>query len=182
MTSCGGNMRTVHTFGNGRWRKLKTSVFLRKGAHTRVEYGHPWVFAGEIERMEGTPEPGALVDVFRHSGKYVGTGTYSPHSQIRVRIVSRTPVDRLDKSFFVRRFEQCRRFRERWLPGAESYRAVYGEADFLPGLIVDKFANVGDSGSDGCPAPSRIARFTAKRIFCPASSSTNSPMSSSCRC
>jgi len=142
MTSCGGNMRTVHTFGNGRWRKLKTSVFLRKGAHTRVEYGHPWVFAGEIERMEGTPEPGALVDVFRHSGKYVGTGTYSPHSQIRVRIVSRTPVDRLDKSFFVRRFEQCRRFRERWLPGAESYRAVYGEADFLPGLIVDKFANV----------------------------------------
>lgn len=118
------------------------TVFLERQRKKRLEEGHPWIYANEIERTEGEPEPGALVDVHSHSGQYLATGYYNPASQIRVRVVSYQPLEEMSKAFFIERFNRCRELRERFLGEATAYRAVYGEADFLPGLVVDRFGDV----------------------------------------
>lgn len=118
------------------------TVFLHKKRKKRLEAGHPWVFRSEIERIEGEPPAGALVPVHTHAGQYLATGYYNPASQITVRIVSREPLEEMTHDFFVQRLRRCLAHRERFVPGARSYRLVYGEADFLPGLIVDRFEDI----------------------------------------
>lgn len=122
---------------------MAASVYLQRKRKKRVEEGHPWIFANEIERVEpAEPEPGDLVDVYTHSGTYLATGYYNQASQIRVRIISYEPLEAMDKAFFAERLIRCRELRRRFLPDATAYRAVYGEADFLPGIVVDRFADV----------------------------------------
>lgn len=117
-------------------------VFLHKKRKKRLEAGHPWVFQSEIERVEGDWTPGDLVPVYQSNGQYLATGYYNPASQIAVRIVSREPLAAMTKEWFAQRFAVCRQLRERFVSGGHSYRLVYGEADGLPGLIVDKFEDV----------------------------------------
>ncbi|CAM2832235.1 class I SAM-dependent rRNA methyltransferase [Paenibacillus sediminis] len=118
------------------------SVILQRSRKKRLEQGHPWIYNNEIERVEGEPVPGDLVEVLNHKGRYLATGYYNPASQITVRIVSYKSLERMDKAFFVERFRSCLKHRDRFLGEADAYRLVYGEADFLPGLIVDRFADV----------------------------------------
>lgn len=118
------------------------TVFLHKKRKKRLEAGHPWVYRSEIERIEGEPAAGALVPVHTHAGQYLATGYYNPASQITVRIVSREPLEEMTHDFFAQRLRRCLAHRERFVPGARSYRLVYGEADFLPGLIVDRFEDI----------------------------------------
>lgn len=118
------------------------SVILERSRKKRLEKGHPWVYAGEVASVEGEPEAGGLVDVLNHQGRFLAVGYYNPASQIRVRIVSHSPLATMDTAFFAERFTNCLQHRERFLPGADAYRLVYGEADFLPGLIVDRFGDV----------------------------------------
>ncbi|MDO3678048.1 class I SAM-dependent rRNA methyltransferase [Paenibacillus ehimensis] len=117
-------------------------VVLQKKRKKRLEEGHPWVYRSEIERVEGEAPPGGLVSVHTHAGQYLATGYYNPASQLTVRIVSYEPMEEMTHAYFVRRIQECKEHRERFLPHAGSYRLVYGEADFLPGLIVDKFEDV----------------------------------------
>ncbi|ASA26458.1 class I SAM-dependent rRNA methyltransferase [Paenibacillus donghaensis] len=118
------------------------SVILDKNRKKRLEQSHPWVFAGEIASVEGEPQAGRLVEVLNHQKRYLATGYYNPASQITVRIVSQAPLAAMDTAFFIERFTQCLEHRQRFLPGADAYRLVYGEADFLPGLIVDRFGEI----------------------------------------
>lgn len=117
-------------------------VYLHKKRKKRLEEGHPWVYRTEIERVEGETEPGRLVAVHRHDGQYLATGYYNPASQLTVRIVSYEPLAELTHDWFADRLRHAKAHRERFLPEARSYRLVYGEADFMPGLIVDKFEDV----------------------------------------
>lgn len=117
------------------------SVILQRNRRKRLEQGHPWIYNNEIETVEGDPVPGELVAVLNHQRRFLATGYYNPASQITVRVVSYQPLEQLDKAFFVARFQDCVKHRER-LVQEYSYRLVYGEADFLPGLIVDKFGDV----------------------------------------
>lgn len=118
------------------------SVILERNRKKRLEQGHPWVYASEVASVEGEPEVGGLVDVLNHQGRFLAVGYYNPASQIRVRIVSQGPLAAMDTDFFVERFATCLEHRNRFLPGADAYRLVYGEADFLPGLIVDRFGDI----------------------------------------
>lgn len=118
------------------------SVTLQRSRKKRLEQGHPWVYAGEIASVEGEPQNGGLVDILNHQGRFLAAGYYNPASQIRVRVVSHQPLAEMDTAFFTERFQSCLRHRNRFLPGADAYRLVYGEADFLPGLIVDRFGDV----------------------------------------
>ncbi|AZK46830.1 class I SAM-dependent rRNA methyltransferase [Paenibacillus lentus] len=117
------------------------SVILQRSRKKRLEQGHPWIFNNEIERVEGDPEPGSLVAVRDWRGKFLATGYYNPASQITVRVVSYQPLEAMDVAFFTQRFEQCLAHRRRFVQ-EDAYRFVYGEADFLPGLIVDRFGDV----------------------------------------
>lgn len=114
---------------------------MSKARKKRIEQGHPWVFASEIDRLDGEAVPGGLVNVATHQGRYLATGYWNPKSQITVRILSYDPMEALDLSFFKERFQRCKAHRERFLRDRDC-RLVYGEADLLPGLIVDRFGDV----------------------------------------
>lgn len=118
------------------------TVVLKRKRQNRIEQGHPWIFQSEIERTEGEGEPGQLVRVVTYQGAFLATGYWNPKSQITVRVVAYTELASMDVDFLTTRFQEARKHRQRFLGDAASYRAVYGEADFLPGLVVDKFADV----------------------------------------
>lgn len=122
-------------------RMERAKAVLKKERKKRTESGHPWLFAGEIDRMEGEATPGELVDVVNHQGRYVATGYWNPASQITIRIVAHKPIAAMDEAFFKEKLEQCKQHRMRFVNGTDC-RLVYGEADFLPGLIVDRFGDV----------------------------------------
>lgn len=121
---------------------MVASVFLIRKRKKRLEEGHPWIFANEIERVEGEPGPGEIVHVRSHTGQFLASGYYNEASQIRVRVVGYEPLEELTRELLTERLLRCRELRERFLPEATAYRAVYGEADFLPGLVVDRFGDV----------------------------------------
>lgn len=111
-------------------------------AETALHSGHPWVYDTEITAAPDTlPVPGAIVDVFGPKGSWLGAGFFSPSSKIRVRIVSRNANDRMDESFWKRRLEYAWAYRKAVLAPEEldCCRIVFGEADSLPGLTVDRF-------------------------------------------
>lgn len=106
-----------------------------------MEQGHPWIYASEIERLEGEAQPGDLVDVVNHQGRYLATGYWNPKSQITVRVVAYEPIEAMDADFFRTRLRECQEHRRRFVADSDC-RLVYGEADFLPGLVVDRFNDV----------------------------------------
>lgn len=113
-------------------------VLLKRGRDGRLRAGHPWVYAGEVERVDGQPEPGEIVALRNNSGHFLGRGYYNPASQIVVRRL--TEVDEpVERDFFRRRLSAALALRRGTLPGETSFRLVFGEGDGLPGLIVDKF-------------------------------------------
>ncbi|RXZ77307.1 class I SAM-dependent rRNA methyltransferase [Paenibacillaceae bacterium] len=122
--------------------ETRTVIALRQERRKRLEQGHPWVFANEAGRIEGTALPGSLVDVTDHRGRYLATGYWNPSSQIAVRIIAYQPIEEMDKAFFVERFQRCLEHRQRFAENPLYCRLVHGEADFLPGLTVDRFGSV----------------------------------------
>lgn len=117
---------------------VKKQIILRKNEEHRLLAGHQWVFSNEIKAIHGSPEAGDIIELLRHDEKLLGVGFYNPHSLIAFRLLSREP-ETVTFEFFERRIAQALRLRERLYPGAETFRLVHGEADFLPGLIIDKY-------------------------------------------
>lgn len=118
--------------------EITTKIFLRKGAQHRVESGHPWVYQSELDYIDGEFQPGDIVDVYNFRQRFIGRGYINPRSQIIVRLLSRQQ-EVIDRDFFKRRIETAWKYRQRFLAEPEYCRLVYGEADFLPALIIDKF-------------------------------------------
>ena len=114
-------------------------------AERSLNAGHPWVYGEEITAAPETePENGALVDVVSRRGSWLGTGLLSLHSKIRVRILSRNANDRFDQDFWRRRIQYAWAYRKTVM-GPEDLdccRVVFGEADQLPGLTVDRFHDI----------------------------------------
>ena len=116
------------------------TITLRKTRETRVRGGHPWIYASEIEKVDGAFENGDIVDVNDFRGKFIGRGFYNPQSQISLRILTRKD-EPCDREFFARRIRDAWEYRK-LLCDPMSCRLIYSESDFLPGLVVDKFADV----------------------------------------
>lgn len=114
---------------------------LKRGSDRRVKGGHPWIFSNEIGQCSGDGQPGATVQIHAADGSYLGTGYYNPHSLIAIRILSRQREDIDDPAFYRERLLRALSYRQNIYPGWETFRAVYGEADFLPGLVVDKYGD-----------------------------------------
>ena len=113
---------------------------LRKTRETRVRGGHPWIYASEIEKVEGEFDNGDIVDVCDFRGKFIGRGFYNPLSQISLRILTRND-EPCDRAFFEKRVRDAWEYRK-LMCDPDSCRLIYSESDFLPGLVVDKFADV----------------------------------------
>jgi len=113
-------------------------VKLKKININRILNGHPWVFDNEIDKMRGIPLAGEVVDVLNFDKTFIGKGFYNPNSKIRVRILSRNQDELLDDEFFYNRIKSAYEYRLK-LGHKNAFRVVFGEADFLSGLVVDKY-------------------------------------------
>ncbi len=112
-------------------------VYLRKKIAPRIANGHPWIYGNEVERIEGEPMGGDIVEVYYGDGKRCGRGYINPKSQILVRLLTRK-TETIDDAFFLRRITEAWSYRKK-LGYTENCRLVFGEADQLPALIIDKF-------------------------------------------
>jgi 23S rRNA (cytosine1962-C5)-methyltransferase len=115
-----------------------STIYLKRKISPRVVNGHPWIFNNEVEKVEGEPGPGETVDVYTHDKKFVGKGYFNSKSQIIVRLLTRDKKDEINEKFFHDRIAQCWEYRKK-LGYTENCRLVFGEADGLPQLIIDKF-------------------------------------------
>ena len=116
------------------------SIRLRDGKERSLLRRHPWVFEGSIAR--GSADAGELVRVEAHDGRFLAWGAYSPASAIRVRAWSFDEARRIDAAFFAERLQQAVAMRARLGIASDGQRLVHGEADGLPGLIVDRYGTV----------------------------------------
>jgi 23S rRNA (cytosine1962-C5)-methyltransferase len=117
-----------------------TKVFLKRKISRRVESGHPWIFANEVGVVDGEVNGGETVEVFTHDSKFVGRGYINPKSQILVRLLTRDRGEIVDEGFFKNRLRRAWEYRQR-IGYTENCRLVFGEADDLPALIIDKFSD-----------------------------------------
>lgn len=120
-----------------------TKFFVTPKAERSARNGHPWVFADEVVKIDGSYENGDLVDVLNGKGKYIGTGFINDNSKIRIRIISMNANDKFDEAFFERRLRYAVDYR-RTVMGADfnCCRLIFGEADFFPGLTIDRFGDI----------------------------------------
>lgn len=115
-----------------------TKVFLKKKIQNRVLLGHPWIFGNEVGQIDGEVNPGDIVDVFTHTGVFVGRGYINPQSQILVRLLTRDKNEQINDGFFLKRLQKAWDYRKK-IGYVENCRLVFGEADELPALVIDKF-------------------------------------------
>lgn len=113
-------------------------IILRRRIGQRVLGGHPWVFGNEVDRIDDGLADGDVADVHTAEGDFVGRGYVNTQSAIVVRLLTRDPAETVDEAFFHRRIAGAWAYRRR-LGYTENCRVVFGEADDLPQLIIDKF-------------------------------------------
>jgi 23S rRNA (cytosine1962-C5)-methyltransferase len=119
----------------------KYIVISARGAK-RLRSGHPWVYRSDIVSAEGVP-PGVWAEVREVSGRSWGTALYSSSSQIAVRMLSaETLSDEQGQALLRQRIREAVELRRRVVRNADAYRVIFSEADFLPGLIVDRYNDV----------------------------------------
>ena len=118
---------------------MKT-IRLREGKERSLQRHHPWVFQGSIAKGGG--DSGETVRVEAADGSFLAWGAFSPSSMIRVRAWSFDEAERIDAAFFARRLQRAVALRQRLAVPSDGVRLVHGEADGLPGLIVDRYGDV----------------------------------------
>ena len=116
-----------------------STVRINRKAVDRLASGHPWVFSSDVVDR-GTAEPGEAVGVLGPRGEQLGVAHFSSTSQISLRLLS-TQLQPIDASFYERRIAAAEKFRRQVVTHSNAYRLVHGEADLLPGLVVDRYGD-----------------------------------------
>ena len=114
-----------------------TKVYLNRKINQRIALGHPWIYNNEVDRIAGPVEPGDIVEVYFFDGQLAGRGYINPASQIIIRLLTRKRED-ITAGFFHQKIQEAWDYRKH-LGYTENCRLVFGEADGLPALIIDKF-------------------------------------------
>ena len=142
-------------------------VRVNRKAAGRVASGHPWIFAGDVTDRDGA-QPGAAVKVADGRGRALGTAHYSSTSQIALRMLARQ-VTEIGRDFYARRLRAAEQHRGRVVAGADAYRVVHAEADLLPALIVDRYADylVVQTLNQGMDAAKGDIAAALEEIFAP---------------
>ena len=117
------------------------SIFLNKKISRRVEEGHPWIFANEVntgKALDSAAKQGEVVNVFTHDKTFIGKGYINPQSQIMVRLLTHDKEESINEDFFYNRIKDAWLYRQK-IGYIQNCRVVFGESDGLPQLIIDKF-------------------------------------------
>jgi len=117
---------------------------LKPGRKHKVLHGHPWVFSNQLCELPSGMEPGCEVVVLDSDGKPVGRGLGHPNTLISARICERDPEISLDDHWLGNRLQAALEQRQKSCPGRHSFRWIHGDADGLPGLIIDRFQAEGE--------------------------------------
>lgn len=117
-------------------------LILKKGSEQRQLMGHPWVYDGEVARVEGNPADGDVADCASFNGTFLGRGYFNSHSKIRLRVLTRQASQNVDDALLHERLARALQRRQQLYPEATSLRLVHGEGDALPGLTVDRYEDV----------------------------------------
>ncbi|MGL4731767.1 MAG: class I SAM-dependent rRNA methyltransferase [Clostridium sp.] len=120
---------------------MACKFYLHKGKGKRTLSGHPWIFSSEIQGYDGEYTNGDIVEVYTAEDKFIGKGYINDVSQITIRIMTRDINEEIDKEFFRKRLKQAWDYRKKVID-TSSCRFIFGEADFLPGIVIDKFEDV----------------------------------------
>ena len=119
------------------------SATLKKESARTLKYRHPWIFSGAIKTIEGTPKSGESLKVCSEDGEIMGYGSYAPISKIAIRMWSFSEKEKLDEELIRKRITDAVSFRLKsdLFKKSDCCRLIFAEADGIPGLIVDKFAD-----------------------------------------
>ena len=115
------------------------TVILKKNEEKKILNGYPWVYANEVSRVEGKDKQGSVVRVVGFDGRFIGLGFINHLSKILVRMLT-LKEEEIDRNFFFDRINIANEYRKE-LGYLNNYRVVFGESDYLPGLIVDKYGD-----------------------------------------
>lgn len=119
----------------------QAAVILKKGEGRTIKAGGAWIYDNEIDRAEGKYENGDVVEIRDFDGYFLGRGFINTNSKITVRLLSRKKDAVIDEAFLEQRVRDAWNYRKDTID-TSSCRLIFGEADFLPGLVVDKFEDV----------------------------------------
>jgi 23S rRNA (cytosine1962-C5)-methyltransferase len=139
-------VRVLRRAPSSRIEHIMNIVTLKPSKEKSLLRRHPWVYANAIDRVEGKPAPGATVIVRSADGRFLARAAYSPHSQIRARVWSFDENEPIDHAFFKRRVQRAVTDRRAMVSNTAAVRVIFGEADGLPGLIVDQYTEDGGEG------------------------------------
>jgi 23S rRNA (cytosine1962-C5)-methyltransferase len=114
-----------------------TKVYLKRKISQRIALGHPWIFNNEVEKIVGPVTAGDIVEVYYGDEQFAGRGYINPASQIIVRLLTRKKED-INADFFLLKIKEAWAYRQK-MGYTENCRLIFGEADGLPALIIDKF-------------------------------------------
>ncbi len=112
--------------------------YLHKGMGRKAENGHPWIYSDEINGYDGEYKNGDIVEVYNFKEQFIGKAYINDASKIALRIMTRDKNEEIDEEFFSKRFKMSWDYRKKVID-TSSCRLIFGEADFLPGLTVDKY-------------------------------------------
>ncbi|WP_316738021.1 class I SAM-dependent rRNA methyltransferase [Pedobacter aquatilis] len=117
-------------------------IILKRGKEKAAIQRHPWIFSGALEKVKGKPENGGVVKVFAFDNEFLGYGYFNSNSRVAVRLLEWDENQTIDKAWYQNRLKQAIASRQFILnEKTNTCRLVFSEADFLPGLIVDKYAD-----------------------------------------
>jgi len=117
---------------------MYSKFYLYEGKSKKVENGRPWIYRNEINEYDGEYENGDIVDVYNSKGFFLARGYINDTSKIAIRVMTRDIHEEINEQFFKKRFKTAWDYRKTVID-TSSCRFIFGEADFLPGLTVDKF-------------------------------------------
>ena len=117
-------------------------IVVKAGREKSLRHRHPWIFSGAVERLEGKPASGDTVGVYARDGGFLARAAYCAESQIRARAWTFDASEEIDEGFLRARLASAIARRASMRPGSNAMRLVHGESDGLPGLVVDRYADV----------------------------------------
>ncbi|KAF0213012.1 MAG: Fmu (Sun) domain-containing [Ignavibacteria bacterium] len=147
-------------------------VILKKNEERRIRQGHLWVFSNEIDKREDSPQTGDLVQIYDSKGSFVASGFYNANSLIAVRVISKEEKFSVEE-LIEKRILSAYNYRKSVYPNRDSFRLVFSESDFLPGLIIDKYNDTfvlqvysaGIEKNINVVVDTLISKLNAKNIF-----------------
>lgn len=118
------------------------SVKLKKGKEKAVKQLHPWVFSGAIDQIKGKPEDGDIIMVTDHNNDFLAYGFYNSKSRVAVRLLEWNAETEINEDWWRKKIRKAVKYREDLdTENGNTYRLIFSEADYLPGLIVDRYAD-----------------------------------------